>query len=50
MALVEDIEEIQKRERMYGYYLDNNMVPEIVDFFSDDTESVEVANHYEITR
>ncbi len=44
VALVEDIEEIQKLQRVYGYYLDNNLAQEVVDLFSDDTESVEVAN------
>jgi hypothetical protein len=28
---------------MYGYYLDNNLAQEIVDLFSDSTESVEIA-------
>ncbi len=41
---VDDIEEIEKLQRIYGYYLDNRLSQEIVDLFSDDTESVEVAN------
>jgi hypothetical protein len=41
---VDDIEEIKNLQRIYGYYLDNRLSQEIVDLFSDDTESVEVAN------
>ncbi len=41
---LEDIEEINKLQRIYGYYLDNGKQDKIVDLFSDDTESVEVAD------
>jgi hypothetical protein len=41
---VDDIEQIKKLQRIYGYYLDNRLHQEVVDLFSDDTESVEVAN------
>jgi hypothetical protein len=40
----DDIEQIEKLQRIYGYYLDNNLAQEIVDLFSDNTESIEVAN------
>ena len=41
---VADIKEIERLQRIYGYYLDNGMMHEVVDLFSDSTESVEVAN------
>ena len=41
---VDDMEEIQKLQRMYGYYLDNGMMQEVVDLFSDNCESCEIAN------
>jgi hypothetical protein len=39
---LEDIEEIEKLQRIYGYYLDHRMADEIIDLFSDDTESVTI--------
>lgn len=41
---VDDIEEIKKLQKIYGFYLDNRLSQEVVDLFSEDTESVEVAN------
>jgi hypothetical protein len=41
---LEDVKEIEKLQRIYGYYLDNRRQEDIVNLFSDDTESVEVAN------
>jgi hypothetical protein len=42
---LEDIEEIKKLQRVYGYYLDYGMVDEIIEMFSDNPESVEIADH-----
>jgi len=44
VILVDDMEQIQKLQRMYGYYLDNGMMQEVVDLFSDNCESCEIAN------
>ena len=41
---LEDIEEIKKLQRIYGYYLDNDMHDDVIGLFSDNTESVEVAD------
>jgi hypothetical protein len=41
---LEDIEQIEKLQRIYGYYFDNRMFDEVVDLFSDDIESVEISN------
>ena len=46
LRTLEDIEEIQRLMRIYGYYLDNFMGKEIADLFSDDTESVEINGVY----
>jgi hypothetical protein len=43
---LEDIEEIKKLQRIYGYYLDNYMYDEIIDLFSDDTESAKLGDVY----
>jgi hypothetical protein len=41
---LEDIEEIKSLQRIYGYYLDNDMQDDIIGLFSDYTESVEIAD------
>ena len=41
---IEDILEIDKLEKIYGYYLDNGMFQKVIDLFSDNTESVEVGD------
>ncbi|MFX1538844.1 MAG: nuclear transport factor 2 family protein [Promethearchaeota archaeon] len=35
LRTVQDIQEIEKLQRIYGYYLEHWMVPEILDLFSD---------------
>ena len=42
---LEDIQEIEHLQRMYGYYFDTQRWAEIVDLFSDNTESVEIVDH-----
>jgi hypothetical protein len=42
---LEDIHEIENLERIYGYYFDTRRMQEIVDLFSEDTESVEIESH-----
>jgi hypothetical protein len=44
LTAARDVQEIEKLQRIYGYYMDVNMMQEVVDLFSDNTESVEVAN------
>ena len=46
VQIQEDILVIENLQRIYGYYLDNAMWPEIIDLFSDEqTESVEIVDH-----
>jgi hypothetical protein len=44
LQAVEDTLQIDKLEKIYGYYLDNGMFREVIDLFSDNTESVEVGD------
>lgn len=44
LQMVEDTLQIDKLEKIYGYYLDNGMFQEVIDLFSDNTESVEVGD------
>jgi hypothetical protein len=39
---VEDIQEIEKLQRIYGYYLDNRHYEEVIDLFSEKAESIEI--------
>jgi hypothetical protein len=41
---LEDIKDVEKLQRIYGYYRDYAEWDKIVDLFSDDSESVEVAD------
>ena len=41
----EDIQEIEHLQRIYGYYFDTHQWQNIVDLFSDNTESVEIVDH-----
>jgi len=42
---LEDIQEIENLQRIYGYYFDNRMFAEVIDLFSENTASVEVTDH-----
>ena len=42
---LEDIQQIEKLQRIYGYYVDYGEWDKVVDLFSDNAESVEVIDH-----
>ena len=42
---LEDIKRIEHLQRIYGYYRDNAEWRKVVDLFSDNAESVEIADH-----
>lgn len=42
---LEDVQAIETLQRLYGYYFDNQMYAEVLDLFSENTESVEVTDH-----
>ncbi len=44
LMVMEDIMQIDRLEKIYGYYLDNQKFEEIVDLFSDDAESIEICD------
>jgi hypothetical protein len=44
LQVVEDIQQIDRLEKIYGYYLDNGQNGKIVDLFSDNAESVEISD------
>jgi len=41
---VEDTMQIDRLQKIYGYYLDNGKFQEVIDLFSDDTDSIEVGD------
>ena len=41
---LEDIKQVERLQRLYGYYFDNRMFQEVIDLFSENTESVEVTD------
>lgn len=44
LQVVEDIQQIDKLEKIYGYYLDNGQNQKCVDLFSDNAESIEISD------
>jgi hypothetical protein len=44
VALLDDIEQIKKLQRIYGYYFGLDMKEDMIDLFSDNTESIEVSD------
>jgi hypothetical protein len=44
LSAVQDVQDIEKLQRAYGFYLDNRRWDEIVDLFSDDAESLEISD------
>ena len=45
VILMEDMQEIENLQRIYGYYFDNQMYQEVIDLFSENTESIEITDH-----
>jgi|WetSurMetagenome_2_1015567.scaffolds.fasta_scaffold217148_3 hypothetical protein len=43
--LVEDIQEIENLQRMYGYFFDSQQAQNVVDLFSDNAESAGIESH-----
>jgi hypothetical protein len=44
LQIVEDVQQIDKLENIYGYYLDNGQNEKIVKLFSDNPESIEISD------
>ncbi|WP_229490664.1 nuclear transport factor 2 family protein [Pseudoduganella namucuonensis] len=42
LGRLEDIEEIQRLQRMYGYYIDNRLWPEMAALFADEGAAMEI--------
>ena len=45
MTRLEDNKQIEKLQRIYGYYLDYHEYQKVVDLFSDNADSVEIADY-----
>jgi hypothetical protein len=45
VTLLEDVQEIENLQKLYGYYFDYTMYTEVIDLFSENTDSVEVSGH-----
>lgn len=45
VTLLEDVQEIENLQKIYGYYFDTAMYREVIGLFSDNTESVEITDH-----
>jgi hypothetical protein len=45
VTFLEDIHQIEKLQRIYGYYVDYCEWDKVIDLFSDNTDSVEVIDH-----
>jgi len=44
LQAVEDMIQIDKLQKIYGYYLDNGKWQEVIDLFADETESIEIGD------
>ena len=44
LQAVEDWIQIDKLEKIFGYYLDNGQMQKVLDLFSDNTESIEIGD------
>src|SRR5512143_2591341 len=44
LAEAQDIQQIEKLQRIYGYYLDNRLWDQVVDLFSENAESLEISD------
>jgi hypothetical protein len=44
LTAIQGVQAIEKLQRAYGFYLDNRLWDEVVDLFSDNTESLEISD------
>ena len=45
VTYLEDIQEIENLQKIYGYYFDNHKFKELLGLFSENFESVEITDH-----
>ena len=45
VTLLEDIQEIENLQRIYGYYFDSHQYDKVVDLFSENAVSAEIESH-----